>query len=286
MTKLAPIGGPSDCGAGIESNIAFFAGGGGHAIGVRGRRREPINDRPRMNPLSEHEIQALPRAVANGPKIRVVIADDHPVILLGARHALAQFPEMEVVGEARQSTDLVRALTHAPCDVLVTDLAMPGGLHGDGLPLIGYVRRHFPTLPVVVLTMLENPALIHRLSEMGVTAVVSKSDDLAHIGLAVRHVVRGLSYAGPSVRGAHEALGKGGAAKRAGELLSQRELEVVRLYVSGMTLKEVAQRLNRSIKTVSTHKIAALRKLGLERDSELFQYAQSAGLLNLCSSRY
>jgi two-component system capsular synthesis response regulator RcsB len=273
-------------GAGIESNIAFFAGGGSCTIGARGRRREPVNDRARMNLLSENETPAKPETTASGPKIRVIVADDHPVILLGARHALARFADIEVVGEARQSTQLVRALTNGPCDVLVTDLAMPGGLHGDGLPLIGYVRRHFPTLPIVVLTMLENPALIRRLGEMGVTAVVSKSDDLAHIGLAVRYVMRGVPYAGPSVRGAHEALGRGAAAKRADKLLSRREIEVVRLYVSGMTMKEIAARLNRSIKTISTHKIAALRKLGLERDSELFQYAQSAGLTNLSSPSY
>ncbi|HTI18231.1 MAG TPA: response regulator [Trinickia sp.] len=225
--------------------------------------------------------------------IRVVIADDHPVILLGARHALARFPDMEVVGEARQSTDLVKLLSSVPCDVVVTDLAMPGGVHGDGLPLISYVQRHFPMLPIVVLTMLENTALIRRLGEMGVVAIVSKSDDLAHIGLAVRHVVHGLSYAGPSVRALREAFhtitGRKGRAgqndgKEAADVrLSPREIEVVRLFASGLTVKEMAERLKRSIKTVSSHKTAALRKLGLERDSELFQYAQSTGLIHLSS---
>jgi two-component system, NarL family, captular synthesis response regulator RcsB len=142
-----------------------------------------------MHESSEYELSTRPPAGANGRKIRVVIADDHPVILLGARHALARFPDIEVVGEARQSTDLVKTLTSVPCDALVTDLAMPGGLHGDGLPLIGYVRRHFPALPIVVLTMLENAALIRRLGEMGVIAVVSKSDDLAHIGLVISGAV-------------------------------------------------------------------------------------------------
>jgi two-component system capsular synthesis response regulator RcsB len=236
-----------------------------------------------MNESSEHELPAARRAGANGGRIRVVIADDHPVILLGARHALAQFPDIEVVAQARQSTDLVKALTSGPCDALVTDLAMPGGLHGDGLPLIGYVRRHFPALPIVVLTMLENAAVIRRLSEMGVIGVVSKSDDLAHIGLAVRHVARGRAYAGPSVRAVREAVRTSGGAKGDDARLSPREIEVIRLFVSGMTVKEIAGRLNRSIKTVSSHKIAALRKLGLERDSELFQYAQSAGLTNLSS---
>jgi len=66
-------------------------------------------------------------------------------------------------------------------------------------------------------------------------------------------------------------------------ILSKRELEVVRLFVSGMTIKEISEQLNRSIKTISTQKNTAMRKLGIDRDSELFQYAQSNGLLNLSS---
>ncbi|HZZ13277.1 MAG TPA: response regulator, partial [Paraburkholderia sp.] len=95
--------------------------------------------------------------------VRVVIADDHPVILFGAEQALLKFPGVQVVARARQSTELIKVLQTMPCDVLVTDLAMPGGQYGDGLPLIGYLRRNFPDLPIVVLTMLENAALLKRL---------------------------------------------------------------------------------------------------------------------------
>jgi two-component system capsular synthesis response regulator RcsB len=234
-----------------------------------------------MNESSELDLSAGPRAGAGSRRIRVVVADDHPVILAGARQALAQFAEMEVVGQARHSTELVNSLAGAPCDALVTDLAMPGGRHGDGLPLIGYVQRHFAQVAIVVLTMLENAALIRRLGEMGVTAIVSKSDDLAHIGLAVRYAVRGLSYASPSVRALRESVRSVGGAREGEVPLSPREIEVVRLFVSGMTVKEIAERLNRSIKTVSCQKVAALRKLGLERDAELYEYAQGTGLMNV-----
>jgi two-component system capsular synthesis response regulator RcsB len=215
--------------------------------------------------------------------LRVVVADDHPVILFGAEHALLKFPGMEVVGRARQSTELVKMLQTAPCDVLVTDLAMPGGQYGDGLQLIGYLRRNFPNLPIVVLTMLENAALLKRLSELGVTSVVNKSDDLGHIGLAVQHVSRNLEYMSPSVKASLDALRMNSGGKTDEVMLSKRELEVVRLFVSGMTIKEISEQLNRSIKTISTQKNTAMRKLGIDRDSELFQYAQSNGLLNLSS---
>jgi two-component system capsular synthesis response regulator RcsB len=215
--------------------------------------------------------------------LKVVVADDHPVILFGAEHALLKFPGMEVVGRARQSTELVKMLQTAPCDVLVTDLAMPGGQYGDGLQLIGYLRRNFPDLPIVVLTMLENAALLKRLRELGVTSVVHKSDDLSHIGLAVQHVSRNLEYMSPSVKAVLDALRMNSGGKSDDVMLSKRELEVVRLFVSGMTIKEISEQLNRSIKTISTQKNAAMRKLGIDRDSELFQYAQSNGLLNLSS---
>lgn len=215
--------------------------------------------------------------------LKVVVADDHPVILFGAEHALLKFPGLEVVGRARQSTELVKMLQTAPCDVLVTDLAMPGGQYGDGLQLIGYLRRNFPNLPIVVLTMLENAALLKRLSELGVTSVVNKSDDLSHIGLAVQYVSRNLEYMSPSVKAALDALRMNSGGKSDEVMLSKRELEVVRLFVSGMTIKEISEQLNRSIKTISTQKNTAMRKLGIDRDSELFQYAQSNGLLNLSS---
>jgi two-component system capsular synthesis response regulator RcsB len=170
------------------------------------------------------------------------------------------------------------------CDVLVTDLAMPGGQYGDGLQLIDYLRRNFPNLPIVVLTMLANPALLKRLRDLGVTSVVNKSDDLSHIALAVQHVGRRMRYMSPSVKAVLDGLRVNSAGKRDDSKLSRRELEVVRLFVSGMTIKEIAERLNRSIKTISTQKNAAMRKLGIDRDSELFQYAQSNGLLHLSSN--
>lgn len=213
--------------------------------------------------------------------IRVVVADDHPVILFGAEHALLKFPGIQVVARARQSTELVKALQTTPCDVLVTDLAMPGGQYGDGLPLIGYLRRNYPQIPIVVLTMLENAALLKRLGELGVIAVVHKSDDLSHIGLAVQHVHRNLEYMSPQVKIALDSLRMNSGGKSEEVILSKRELEVVRLFVSGMSIKEISEKLNRSIKTISTQKNTAMRKLGLDRDSELFQYAQSNGLLNL-----
>src|ERR1700733_15508617 len=121
--------------------------------------------------------------------------------------ALLKFPEIEVIGQARQSTELIQLLQKSPCDVVVSDLAMPGGQYGDGMPLLGYVGRQFPHVRIAVLTMLENPALLKRLREVGVLAVISKGDDLSHIGLAIIQVMRGKEYIGPSVQAALDSMG-------------------------------------------------------------------------------
>jgi two-component system capsular synthesis response regulator RcsB len=214
-------------------------------------------------------------------RIRIVIADDHPAILFGARYVLSSCADLELVGEARRSTGLIPLLEQTACDVLVTDLAMPGGEYGDGLPLLSLIRRRFPLLRIVVLTMLENPGLLKRIRELGVLGVVSKRDDLTHIGSAVRSVMRDAVYIGPAVQQSFDTVGMAPQQHALTAVLSKREFEVIRLYVAGSTIKEIALALSRSIKTISTQKSAAMRKLGVERDSDLHQYALSHGLANV-----
>ncbi|PMS14428.1 DNA-binding response regulator [Trinickia dabaoshanensis] len=211
-------------------------------------------------------------------RTRVVAADDHPVILLGVRHALEAFDDIALLAQARQSTELVESLQRVSADVIVTDLAMPCGRYGDGLALIGYLRRHFPAVRIVVLTMLGNGALLRRLFEAGVAAVVGKGDDLAHIGLAVRHAMNDVRYVSPSLRAALERSGARNGRATGPLTLSPREIEVLRLFASGLSVSEIGVRLNRSVKTVSSHKVAALRKLGVAGDAELIEYAWANGL--------
>jgi two-component system capsular synthesis response regulator RcsB len=214
-------------------------------------------------------------------RIRIIIADDHPAILFGARYILSSVPDFELVGEANRSTDLLPLLQTLPCDVLVTDLAMPGGEFGDGLPLLALIRRRFPALRLVVLTMLENPGLLRRIQELGVSGIVSKRDDLVHIGSAVRSAMVDVCYVGPAVQHWFNVVGTAPVKHPLRAVLSKREFEVVRRYVAGATIKEIAQALSRSAKTISTQKSAAMRKLGVERDTDLHHYALSNGLANV-----
>ncbi|WP_236054391.1 response regulator transcription factor [Pseudomonas arcuscaelestis] len=210
--------------------------------------------------------------------IRVILADDHPAIILGVRHALNAVAGISVVAEAPDPKILMEKLGAVACDVLVTDFSMPCDNTPDGLVMLNSIRRKFPAIRVVVLTMLENPALLSSMSHAGALAILNKRYELSVLPEAIVAAFQRRPY-----RVASSQLNPSRPAVEAPDelfehALSSRELEVVRLYVGGMTLTEVALHLNRSIKTISTQKQSAMRKLGLSNDPELYDYAMKQGL--------
>jgi two-component system capsular synthesis response regulator RcsB len=206
--------------------------------------------------------------------IRVVIADDHPAVLLGIAHELAAASAIEVSGTARDSSELVALLDAGACEVAITDYAMPGGAYGDGATLLSFLKRRYPRVQVVVFTMIDNPGLLQNMLDLNLGGVVSKADPVHHLVLAAQAAVAGRCYLSPSVEAALADM-----PARGPRALTQREAEVVRLYVTGMTVNEIAARLNRSKKTVSAQKMSAMKKLGIERETDLYQYAITSGLV-------
>ncbi len=209
----------------------------------------------------------------NSLAIRVALADDHPVIRLGVRSTLDEAPAIQCIGAVADSTELVALLEREPCDVLVTDYAMPGGAFGDGVAMLGYLAQHFPALRVVVMTGLDQPGLIHKLDSSDVAGIVSKSDDLSQVQAAVMAVYANRRYHSPAVV---ELLRR--KEQRRVTALSPKEVEVVRLFLEGLSITEIATRLDRKKQTVSTQKVNAMRKLGIERDAELYSFAADLGL--------
>lgn len=209
--------------------------------------------------------------------INVVIADDHPIVRYGLRRLLEEREMIQLVGEASDSSELVQLLGKTPCDILVTDFSMPGGHFKDGLFLIGYVRRYFPHIKIIVVTMLENLAILRGMLKLGVHSILSKLDEQSHIVDIVCVVADGSRYIPAGLAGrlhdTHSDVDGPDASR-----LSSREVEVVRLFVSGLTISEIAFKLNRSVKTVSSQKTNAMRKLGLERDVDLYHYATRTGI--------
>jgi len=169
----------------------------------------------------------------------------------------------------------MQVLAHIDCNVIVTDYNLGGEPAFDGMQLLARLREQHPRCGIVVCTMVRNPALLRAMRQIGVACIVSKNDDLVHAGHAVMAAARGVRYDSPRIL---EETGLGSNDRNGFERLSAREREVLRLYAAGTAVSDIAQMLGSSVKTVSTQKAVALRKLGLVREIDLFQYARASGL--------
>lgn len=209
--------------------------------------------------------------------MRVLIADDHPVVLIGLKTSLRDYGNgLNVVGEARSGKELLDLLEQTPCDLLITDFSMPADIEGyDGLSLLQRVRELQPTLPILVLTMLRNPALVQNMVAIGVRGVVDKMAMAKELMLAIDMIRAGRSYLSERMRRQIEGMYPTGEEP----VVSRREAEVIRFLAQGLTVSEIARRLERSVKTISQQKRDAMRKLNLESDKQLYDYARSIGLL-------
>lgn len=207
---------------------------------------------------------------------RIILADDHPIVSRGVRMLLEQTSGLSVVGEAASPDELMTVLAATPCDLLVTDFNMPGE-QADGLNLLQLLGRRWPDLPVVVLTQLGNPGTLGNISRLSnVRGVVSKADAVKELHVAINAAAANRDYVSATVKRQLDLSGTDASDVTAA--LSKREAEVMRLFASGHTVSEIARQLNRSVKTVSSQKVEAMRKLGVTSDLELYSYAREHGL--------
>lgn len=212
-------------------------------------------------------------------KISVLLADDHPGMISGIKHELSPIDSIHLKSSVSNSTELIERLEAEYFDVLVSDYSMPAGGYGDGLALFGYISRRFPNLGLVILTMLDNPAIYRSLAKIIKVSIVSKSDSLMHLLPAIHAAYTGGIYHSPAVMARMDKMvTETGLEKKAANFsLSPRESEVLRLYASGLRIDDIAAKLSRSKKTISAQKIKAMQKLGIERDIELMKYALECG---------
>lgn len=123
-------------------------------------------------------------------KTRVILVDDHALTLIGMRYLLSAYDDLRIVAQAQDADGLLAQLEAHPCDLLITDLMMPGSQQADGLRLVQKVRRRYPDLPIIVVTMLGNPALVSSLLKLGIHGLVSKRGMLDDLPKAIRHAGR------------------------------------------------------------------------------------------------
>jgi two-component system capsular synthesis response regulator RcsB len=221
----------------------------------------------------------------NASMIRVMLADDQPVILEGVQRSLERSHMISVIGSAKNSTTLIPALDESPCDVLVSGYVMPGGRYGDGHALFSLISQRYPNLKIVVFSMMENAEIVRSLRELGIQCILSKTDSVDHLAPAIYAAYANGHYLSPRMAAIAASIKPGLRGSVAGSPLTKRELEVVRFFVSGMSVSEIGTQLHRSRKTISTQKIKAMIKLGIKGDADLVRYGIENGLVSITTPR-
>ena len=214
-------------------------------------------------------------------KLRVILADDHPFVLLGVRAALEMHAGVTIVGEATTPTSLIITLLESTlCDVLVTDLTMPevSGTVEDGLDLVRRIRSTWPLLRIVVMTALTNTAILRAIVSDGLVSVLSKMETLDELWQAIETSRKGEMYVGRSIIQAI-ALPRDDASELPPvSRLSSRQAEVIRMFVRGQSISELAATLGCRRRTISRQKREAMAKLGVANDPGLFAYIRAHGV--------
>ncbi len=206
--------------------------------------------------------------------IRLVLADDHAIVRGGLKQLFSLSPDLQVVGEAVDGSQLLEVLRQGQPDLVLLDINMPGL---SGPELITRIKSHWRALPVLVLSMHNEPQVAARVLKAGASGYVTKDSELEVLLGAVRKVAAGGRYLVPEL--AEKLVFEQSLAhdRPAHAALSDREREVCRLLVAGKGVNEIADRLCISNKTVSTHKTRLMEKLNVASTAELVRYAIENG---------
>ena len=212
-------------------------------------------------------------------KLRIYMADDHPIVREGLKAMINAQPDMEVVGEAADGRTAVEEVPRVAPDIVVMDISMP---HLNGIHATEELQRIAPKVKIVALTVHEDRSYLRQLIDAGAVGFVLKrtaSDELIN---ALRTVAEGQMYIDPVMTA--RVLGKFSQGttleKELGRArLSEREEDVIKLIASGFSNKEIASRLAISVKTVETYKSRSLQKLGLHSRADIVRYSVAQGWL-------
>ena len=214
-------------------------------------------------------------------KLKIVLADDHPIVHMGVCDMLERDGRFEVVGEASTPSELVEVCRQSEPHIAITDYSMPGDeRYGDGLKLIDYLLRNFPRTKVLIFTMVGNRLILDSLYDHGVSGVVLKSGELDELLLALDVVKQNRVYRGANMLDPTSVLANRDEVESRFARLSMKEFEVLRHFVSGSNVCDIARLLKRSVKTVSTQKVSAMRKLEVNSDQALMTFCVHANLFH------
>jgi DNA-binding NarL/FixJ family response regulator len=209
--------------------------------------------------------------------LRVLLADDHVLVRAGIRTLLDQLAGVAVVAEASDGREALRlAAEHHP-DLAILDVAMPVL---NGLEATTRLRREFPAIHVLVLSMHANEEYVHQAFRAGATGYLLKKSAVAELEAAIRAVQAGKQYLSPTLaqRVSFKARSDGETAKSPLERLTSRQREILQMIAESRTTKEIAAELGVSAKTVEFHRAELMKRLNLRDIPALVRFAMQSGL--------
>ena len=208
---------------------------------------------------------------------RILVADDHPIVRSGLRTVIDAEPDLEVVAEAENGADAVKNALAADVDLAILDVAMP---KLNGIQAAAELHLQKPELKLLMLSMYDSEQFLYEALRAGASGYVLKSDADQDIVDACRQTMRGQSFLYPSaVTTLVRDYVQRGSSDEAFELLTPRELQVLKLIAEAHTSKDIARELVISVKTVERHRQNILDKLGMSDRVELTRYAIRRGLI-------
>ena len=209
-------------------------------------------------------------------KIRILIADDHPIVRQGLRRIVEADAGMVISGEAGDVAALLAALQSTATDLVLLDVSMPGGLF---LETLRELRNRHPSIRVLALSVHPEDEWAVRALRAGASGYLTKDHSPDQLLDAIRRVYRGGKYVSPTLAERLASQLDGGGQRAPHELLSDREFEVMRRLGSGLTVSQIAGELALSTKTVSTYRTRILEKMAVATNADLVRYAARYGLI-------
>lgn len=208
--------------------------------------------------------------------IHVLIADDHAVVRAGLKQILSATADVQVAAEAASGTEALAAVRAQRFDVIVLDMSMPGR---SGLDLIRQIKEDQPQARILVLSMHQEEQYAVRALKAGASGYLNKDSAPELLVGAIRKIAGGGAFISPNIA---EQLAHGvirNQEQPLHTLLSDREFEVFQRLVAGQSVSAIADQLNVSVKTISTHKSRIMQKMGMQSATELIRYALENGLV-------
>ncbi|HQW23216.1 MAG TPA: response regulator transcription factor [Bacteroidia bacterium] len=208
--------------------------------------------------------------------MNILLADDHSIVRRGLKEILLEeFPDANFQ-EAADGQELIRKMRAEKFDVIISDVSMPGK---NGLEALKVIKSESPTIPVLVLSIHPEELYAIRVLKAGASGYLTKESAPEELVKAVRMVMAGRKYITPSLAEKMASNLDNDLSKMPHELLSDRELDVLKLIAGGKTVSEIANDLSLSVNTISTYRARLLEKMNLKSNSELTFYAISNNLI-------